>query len=131
MGDDDEIQSDDKIHSGTERFSHFKMDDAFCERMRLAIERGLESAPIGVNTTPEPITPNSQRDMVPSSRRFPPPIEELNDACFIVSDASGQVALPFDVGLIARKLVLLVGHGIVSLSKTQIRCHVGGGHHLR
>ena len=85
MGDDDEIQSDDKIHSGTERFSHFKMDDAFCERMRLAIERGLESAPIGVNTTPEPITPNSQRDMVPSSRSFPPPwtIEELNDACFI------------------------------------------------
>jgi hypothetical protein len=27
-----------------------------------------------------------------SPRRFPPPwsIEELNDACFIVSDASGQ-----------------------------------------
>jgi hypothetical protein len=27
-----------------------------------------------------------------SSRRFPPPwtIEELNDACFIVSDANGQ-----------------------------------------
>ena len=65
--------------------------------------------------------------------RFPPPwtIEELNNACFIVSDASGQVALPFDVVLIARKLVLLVGHRIVSLSKTQIRCHVGGGHHLR
>ena len=50
--DDDEIQSDDEIHSGTKRFSHFKMDDAFCERMRLAIEGGLESAPIGVNTTP-------------------------------------------------------------------------------
>jgi hypothetical protein len=30
--------------------------------------------------------------MVRSSRNFPPPwtIEELNDACFIVSDANGQ-----------------------------------------
>jgi hypothetical protein len=29
---------------------------------------------------------------MPSPRRFPPPwtIEELNDACFIVSDANGQ-----------------------------------------
>jgi hypothetical protein len=30
--------------------------------------------------------------MLPSPRRFPPPwtIEELNDACFVVSDANGQ-----------------------------------------
>ena len=30
--------------------------------------------------------------MTPSPRRLPPPwtIEELNDACFIVSDANGQ-----------------------------------------
>jgi hypothetical protein len=30
--------------------------------------------------------------MVRSSRRFPPPwtIEELNDTCFVVSDADGQ-----------------------------------------
>jgi hypothetical protein len=30
--------------------------------------------------------------MVPSSRSFPPPwtIEGLNEACFVVSDASGQ-----------------------------------------
>jgi hypothetical protein len=29
---------------------------------------------------------------MPSPRRFPPPwsIEELNDACFVVSDANGQ-----------------------------------------
>jgi hypothetical protein len=29
---------------------------------------------------------------LPSTRRFPPPwsIEELNDACFVVSDANGQ-----------------------------------------
>jgi hypothetical protein len=32
--------------------SHFEMDDAFCARMRMAIEAGLESAPIGVVTTP-------------------------------------------------------------------------------
>ncbi|HEY4735903.1 MAG TPA: hypothetical protein VIH63_00745 [Xanthobacteraceae bacterium] len=29
-----------------------RMDDAFCARMRAAIEAGLESAPIGVITTP-------------------------------------------------------------------------------
>jgi hypothetical protein len=32
--------------------SHFDMDEAFCSRMRLAIEAGLESAPMGVVTTP-------------------------------------------------------------------------------
>jgi hypothetical protein len=30
----------------------FDMDDAFCARMRAAIAAGLESAPIGVVTTP-------------------------------------------------------------------------------
>jgi hypothetical protein len=39
---DDEIQSR----------HHFDMDDAFCARMRMAIAAGLESAPIGVVTTP-------------------------------------------------------------------------------
>ena len=29
-----------------------RMDDAFCARMRAAIAMGLESAPIGVVTTP-------------------------------------------------------------------------------
>jgi hypothetical protein len=29
-----------------------RMDDAFCARMRAAIARGLESAPVGVVTTP-------------------------------------------------------------------------------
>jgi hypothetical protein len=29
------------------------MDEAFCARMRAAIEPGLESAPIGVVTTPK------------------------------------------------------------------------------
>ena len=41
MSDDSEIQS-----------RANRMDDAFCARMRAAIARGLESAPIGVVTTP-------------------------------------------------------------------------------
>ena len=40
MSDDDEV-----------RLSNC-MDDAFCAAMRAAIEAGLESAPIGVITTP-------------------------------------------------------------------------------
>jgi hypothetical protein len=46
MSDDSEIQS------RTNR-----MDEAFCARMRAAIEAGLESAPIGVVTTPGTQTP--------------------------------------------------------------------------
>ena len=47
MSDDHEIQS-----NATYGPSHFDMDEAFCARMRRAIEAGLESAPIGVITTP-------------------------------------------------------------------------------
>ena len=43
MSDDSEIQS-----GLTRRMD----DDAFCARLRAAIEAGLESAPIGVVTTP-------------------------------------------------------------------------------
>ena len=39
---------DDEIIPG--RF--FDMDEAFCARMRAAIAKGLETAPIGVVTTP-------------------------------------------------------------------------------
>jgi hypothetical protein len=46
MGDDDEV------HLHVTYASHFDMDEAFCARMRMAIEAGLESAPIGVITTP-------------------------------------------------------------------------------
>jgi len=46
MGDDDETY----LHATYA--SHFDMDEAFCARMRRAIEAGLESAPIGVITTP-------------------------------------------------------------------------------
>ncbi len=54
MSDHDEIQSDDEIHSHLTIGgpSHFQMDEAFCARMRAAIEAGLERAPIGVVTTP-------------------------------------------------------------------------------
>jgi hypothetical protein len=45
MGDDDEIHT-------TYYASHFEMDEAFCARMRIAIAAGLESAPVGVITTP-------------------------------------------------------------------------------
>jgi hypothetical protein len=36
----------------SEQFRYFEMDEAFCARMRKAIAAGLESAPIGVVTTP-------------------------------------------------------------------------------
>jgi hypothetical protein len=45
MSDDDKIQSRLTI-------SHFDMDEAFCDRMRMAIAAGLECPPIGVITTP-------------------------------------------------------------------------------
>ena len=46
-------QSDDaEIHVHITYASHFDMDEAFCARMRAAIAAGLESAPIGVVTTP-------------------------------------------------------------------------------
>ena len=46
--DDDEIQS--SLTNGGR--SYFDMDEAFCARMRKAIEAGLEKAPIGIITTP-------------------------------------------------------------------------------
>ena len=54
MSDHDEIRSDDEIHSHLTigGRSYFDMDEAFCARMRKAIEAGLEKAPIGIITTP-------------------------------------------------------------------------------
>ena len=43
---------DDETHLHVTYASHWDMDDAFRARMRMAIEAGLESAPIGVVTTP-------------------------------------------------------------------------------
>jgi hypothetical protein len=47
MGDDD-----DELHLHVTYASHLDMDEAFCARMRMAIAAGLETAPIGVVTTP-------------------------------------------------------------------------------
>ena len=48
VDDDDEIHP--RLSNGGQ--THFDMDEAFCARMRKAIEAGLEKAPVGVVTTP-------------------------------------------------------------------------------
>ena len=53
--DDDEIQRLTEIERITNgKPSHFDMNEAFCPRMGMAIEAGLESAPVGVITTRGP-----------------------------------------------------------------------------
>jgi hypothetical protein len=54
MSDHDEIQSEDEIYPYLTNGgpSPFDMDEAFCARMRAAIAAGLESASIGIVTTP-------------------------------------------------------------------------------
>jgi hypothetical protein len=47
MSDDDENR-----YHVTNGVTHFDMDEAFCARMRAAIAAGLESATVGVITTP-------------------------------------------------------------------------------
>ena len=42
---------DDEV-TRSEQLRYVDMDEAFCARMRIAIAAGLESAPIGVVTTP-------------------------------------------------------------------------------
>jgi len=46
------MNDEDEIHLHVAYASHLDMDDAFCACMRNAIAAGLESAPIGVVTTP-------------------------------------------------------------------------------
>jgi hypothetical protein len=59
--------------------------------LRKAIAAGLESAPIGVVTTPGTKNPKLAGDMEPTPRRFPPPwTVEDHLACFIVKDSNGQ-----------------------------------------
>jgi hypothetical protein len=50
MVEDDEDEISLRLSTGGQ--SHFDMDEAFCARMRKAIEAGLEKAPIGIVTTP-------------------------------------------------------------------------------
>jgi hypothetical protein len=54
-----------------------RMDEAFCARMRAAIEAGLESAPIGVITTPGTKNPKH----VPTDLR--PLASSLSDKDFV------------------------------------------------
>ena len=46
------MSDDDETHLHVTYATHLDMDDAFCARMRAAIAAGLESAPIGIITTP-------------------------------------------------------------------------------
>ena len=55
MGDEDEI----RLH--VTYASHVDMDEAFCSRLRAAIEAGLESAPVRVITTPGTSNPKYVR----------------------------------------------------------------------
>jgi hypothetical protein len=48
MSDEDQVH----LHLTNGGPSYLAMDDAFCLRMRAAIVAGLESAPLGVITTP-------------------------------------------------------------------------------
>ena len=73
MSDYDEIQEvteSERVVNG--KPSSFGMDEAFCARMRKAIEAGLESAPIGVVTTPgtknPKYVPTEPRPLVSSQR---------------------------------------------------------------
>jgi hypothetical protein len=71
MGDDDEI------HLHVTYASHSDMDEAFCARMRIAIAAGLESASIGVVTTPGTKNPK----YVPAE--LPPLASSLSDKDFV------------------------------------------------
>jgi len=68
ISDDDEIQS--SLTNGGR--SYFDMNEAFCARMRKAIEAGLEKVPIGVVTTPgtknPKYVPTEPRPLVSSQR---------------------------------------------------------------
>jgi hypothetical protein len=64
---------DDETHLHVTYASHLEMDDAFCARMRAAIAAGLESAPIGVVTTPGTKNPKympTEARPLPSSQRY-------------------------------------------------------------
>jgi hypothetical protein len=64
MSDDDEFPRVAEIERAANgKPSHLQMDDAFCNRMRAAIATGLESAPIGVITTPGTQNPRYVSDV--------------------------------------------------------------------
>ena len=65
-----EIVESERVACG--QSTQIAMDEAFCLRMRAAIEAGLESAPIGVVTTPGTknprYVPTEPRPLVSSQR---------------------------------------------------------------
>ena len=65
IDDDDEIHP--RLSNGGQ--THFDMDEAFCARMRKAIEAGLEKAPIGAGNQEAQIPPSRARAAsVPAGR---------------------------------------------------------------
>ena len=68
---------DDEIHLHKTYASHWDMDDAFCARMRWALAAGLESAPIGVVTTP-----GTQSPKYVSTEHLWPQVSPLADIDF-------------------------------------------------
>jgi hypothetical protein len=71
------MSDDDEVHLAVTYASHFNMDAAFCARMLAAIELGLESAPVGVITTPGTKNPKYIRTEVP------PLASSLSDKDFV------------------------------------------------
>ena len=70
MSDDDEIQRLTEIERITnEKPRYLDMDEAFCARMHAAIAAGLESAPIGVITTPGTKKPKYVSELTARYRR--------------------------------------------------------------
>ena len=74
MSDDDEFSRVAEIERAANgKPSYLDMDAAFCARMDAAITAGLESAPIGVITTPGTKNPKyvpTEPRPLPSSQRY-------------------------------------------------------------
>jgi len=70
------MSDDDETHLHVTYASHLDMDDAFCASMRIAIAAGLESAPVGVITTPgtknPKYVPTEPRPLASSQRYLEP-----------------------------------------------------------
>jgi hypothetical protein len=66
------MSDDEETHLHVTYAGHLDMDDAFCARMRAAIQAGRENAPIGVVTTPGTknprYAPTEPRPLVSSQR---------------------------------------------------------------
>src|SRR5215471_8102876 len=87
--------------------SYFEMDDAFCARMRTAIKGGLESAPIGVITTPGTQNPRyvsnltakfiARAERVPRRRGWTYIVRSFVRAILRASPGTGRCSKPISV----------------------------------